>query len=32
MSYTDEQIYNSLPPGLQGDLKAFGALEFHNSL
>lgn len=29
MSYTDEQIYNSLPPGLQGDLKAFGALEGH---
>ena len=29
MVITDEQIYNSLPPGLQGDLKAFGALESH---
>ena len=29
MVITDEQIYNSLPPDLQGELKAFGALESH---
>lgn len=27
MIYTDEQIIQSLPPALQGDLKAFGPLE-----